>query len=72
MKVTSDMHLWNVVEYVGVSMQAMEFRKLNDKFDDFNWVMVTYKKDMDTSFYTLVLENKMKLILKQGVRSNFP
>lgn len=68
MKVTSDMHLWNVVEYVGVSMQAMEFRKLNDKFDDFNWVMVKYKKDMDTSFYTLVLENKMKLILKQGVR----
>jgi len=67
MKVTLDVNLGNVVDDVGVSMKATEFRKCNDKSDDANWFMVTQEKDKDTVVNTLVQANKMKVVTKQGV-----
>ena len=72
MKVTSDVNFRNVIDYVGVYMQAMVFNKNIDKFNYMNWFMVTHNKDMNTSFNTLVQVNYSNVITKQGVRSNFP
>ena len=61
-KDTLDVHSGNVLDYFGVSMQAMELRKCNDKTDDVYWLMVTHKEYIDTLVNTLVQANKINIV----------
>lgn len=70
MKDTSDVNSRNIVDYFGVSMHAMEFRKCNDKSGDVYWFMVKCKKYIDTIVNTLVCKNKIHVVTEQGIRSN--
>ncbi|KAJ8550094.1 hypothetical protein K7X08_033801 [Anisodus acutangulus] len=59
-----------VADDVGVSMKSKELRKCKDKIGDNDWTVVTHKQGVGTVVDTLVRDNELNFVMKQGVQSN--